>query len=534
MNTMYSLLILSSKNRNEGTLNTLYSQMKYLEMHGVSVTLCVDYSEVALIRLLDKQFFDCAYIHIKKRDFKDGEEWYDATRVLEQKSIPLLGSSYISQLLAADKFLSSKKSGMGLTGLLVSRSMYNQDLIDWNTICEYPVIVKPNSFHASMGISKDSVIYSSVNLSKAVGRLFSEYSTLNEVLIEEFSSDGQEYTISVLGNGENVACSVSKLQYESGVLLRINSAEQKKLSLADRNFAFVVETDLSIRNRLEYHAKTLFRHFALKDYARFDFIVDKSFYFLEVNTNPMPGNGFSWEWQVKYGLNIDQIVSLYLCSFHFGQVASGNPSRLPVALIESLPREIIQQIEDQDAVNTVPECSNPSKNCINPQLYSMQDRVSSETEVTLFLNALTQLVKPSYIVETGTHKGGSTIAFAEGLRKNGHGRMDTIELDADLAQRAKILFSEYPVTVHQRDSLSFIPSGKINLLYLDSKREIRGAEFERFHKHLDRRAIIVWHDSSYREANHHVFDAIEDLYERKIIDRILLPTPRGITLSTLV
>ena len=92
---------------------------------------------------------------------------------------------------------------------------------------------------------------------------------------------------------------------------------------------------------------------------------------------------------------------------------------------------------------------------------------------------------------------------------------------------------EYPVEIINTDSLSYTPTEPIDILFLDSKRTIRKDEFLRFKPFLHDKSLIIWHDSSYRERNHAVFDAVNELYEAKIIDRILLPTPRGITLSML-
>ena len=328
-------------------------------------------------------------------------------------------------------------------------------------------------------------------------------------------------------------CSVSKLQFKPDILLKFNSKIQKELPLNDRDYSFTIEEDLSIRQRFQYHAKTLFRHFGMKDIARFDFILDKAYYLLEANACPIPGNSFSWEWQEKYGLKKEQIVALYLCAFHYGQVASGKISRLPVSLINSLPQIIISQIDHPSAIDTCPECSGPTNNCTNPHLYSMNDRISSETEVHNFLNAITRLVKPKYILETGTHKGSSTIAFVEGLRQNGFGSMTTLEIDEDLAKRAKMLLAEYPIEVLNQSSLIFKPNEKIDILFLDSKRDIRRQEFLHYRPHLNNRALVIWHDSSYREQNHSVYDTVEELYKGGEIDRILFSTPRGLTLSML-
>ena len=528
---MYNLLVLSSAS--EGGADSLYPQLDYIKNFGISIKLCIDPTEIELLKIVGTSCFDSAYVHIKRRAFGVGEKEYDPVKILEQKGVPLLGNKYITQLFIADKYTTSRNSGIGLPGHLVSRLTFEHNLFAWDKVSCYPVIVKPNTLHASMGITEDSVVRDEASLKKAVENLFVEFPFLNEVLIEKFSTEGQEYTVSVLGNGGSLICSVSKLNYKEDVSLRINSKSQKELPLSDRSFVLTVENDEKIRQRLEFHAKVLFNHFGMKDIARFDFILDKTYYLLEANTSPIPGNSFTWEWQERFGLAKDQVVALYLSAFHFAEVASGRASRLPLSLIESLPNEIISKINQPEAVDVYPECSGPTDNCYRPHLYSMGDRVSSETEVHTFLKALTFLLKPEYILETGTYKGHSTMAFAEGLRQNNFGSITTLEIDEILASRAKILFSEYPVEVLNQNSLSFIPTRKIDLLFLDSKRDIRRDEFAHFRQYLNDRAIIVWHDSSYREQNHSVYDIIEELYEHGVIDRILFPTPRGLTVSSI-
>lgn len=528
---MYNLLILSSPS--EGNLPTLYEQIKYLEKYNISVTLSITPTEIELLKILNENNFDCAYVHVKHRFISNSSKTYDPIKVLEQKNVPLLGNSYITQLLIADKYTTSKSSGIGLPNWVISRTAYEQKCFSWDDVDLFPVIVKPNTLHASMGITEASIVYSQTRVKELVKNLFDEFSFLNEVLIEKYAYDGQEYMVSVLGNGDSLACSVTKLKYRNTDELKINSHKQKNMPLHDRSFILDIENDISIRERLEYHAKTLYRHFGMKDIARFDFILDKTYYLIEANTNPMPGNSFSWEWQVKYNLKVEQIVAMFLCTFHYGQVASGRPSRLPLKLINSLPTELIQQICDPYVAGMSPECSGITDNCLRTHLFTMNDRVSSETEVHSFLKALTRVLKPQFILETGTFKGSSTIAFAEGLRQNGSGHMVTLEVEENLAKQAMKLLAEYPVKVFHQYSLSYIPEKKIDLLFLDSKRDLRGQEFEHFKPYLNSRAMIVWHDSSYRIQNHSVYDYVEQLYQAEIIDRLLLPTPRGLTLSML-
>lgn len=51
-----------------------------------------------------------------------------------------------------------------------------------------------------------------------------------------------------------------------------------------------------------------------------------------------------------------------------------------------------------------------------------------ELEVGEFLNALVRMTKPSVVVETGTHKGFSTLMIAQALKANGKGHLYTFDL----------------------------------------------------------------------------------------------------------
>lgn len=529
MNT-YQILIISSI---EGdSLDALKTQISYIEQFGIKVVLLIDPDEFQLLKTIESNYFNGAYVHVKRRINSS----YDIVKLLENHKIQLIGNNYITQLMISDKCLTSIKSGIGFPSIIVTRKSAESNIIPFKKIqseVKYPVIVKPNTLHASQGISAESVALNDSDLKKIIGKVFHRFITLNEILIEHFSQTGTEYAVSVLGNGESLACSINKINYKKRKSINLYSEEDKLSTLEEREIFFSTETDNYIRARLEFHAKTLFKYFNLKDFARFDMMYDQTFYLLEANCCPIPGNSFSWEWQEKYNINKEQILALFLCSFHFGQIASGRADNLPQKLIDSQPKEIIQLINYPSAVDVCPECSGPTENCSRPELFTMNSRIGSETEVSRFLEAIVYLTKPRFIIETGTFQGGGTISLAEGLRKNKFGHMVTIEIDSTLADKSRQKLSGYPVEVFCGDSLTYTPTEPIDLLFLDSKRILRKKEFLRFKPYLHDKSLIIWHDSSYRKQNHAVFDAINELYSSGIIDRLLLPTPRGITLSML-
>lgn len=529
---MYNFLLLSSSESANTT--DLENQIDYLQKFDIKVTLLVDPSEIELIEKLSQNYYDCAYVHIKRRIIT-GTIPYDPVKILEYYRIPLVGNHYITQLMIADKCLTSLGSGMGLPSIIVTREMWHLKCIPINGILNigFPVIIKPNSLHASQGLSQKSIIQNEKDLIPQITYVFERFLNLGEVLVEKFLEPATEYTVSVLGNEPSLACSVTKLSYKSNQKHHIYDEENKSAPLMDRDFTFEVETDCTVRNRLESHAKALFKYFQMKDFGRFDFILGNTYYLLEANCCPIPGNSYSWEWQCIYGLQKNQVLALFLCAFHFAQISSGRADGLPFTLIADLPQEIINQISFPMPVDVRPECTGQTSNCKLPQLYSMNSRVGTETEVHRFLKTLTVMLKPNLILETGTYEGNGTIAFAEGVEQNGFGKVISLECDSILAETARRKLHNYPVEIVTCSSLEYIPKGKIDLLFLDSKRTLRREEFLRFRPFLHNKSVIIWHDSSYRDQNHAVFDAVNELYEAGIIDRLLLPTPRGLTLSML-
>ena len=527
---MYNFLIISSKEGN--SYKSLTEQINYLKKFRINITLLIDPSELELVNEIENKTYDCAYVHVRKR-IKSQDSIIDVTRLLEYYNIPLIGNNSFVQLFIADKRLVSYKSGIGLQNAVITRNMWKRKTYP-QSINEllYPLIVKPNNFHASQGISEDSIVNNLSELDRQISFLFEKYKNLDIVLIERYIKDSREYTVSVLGNSDSFATSVTKLQYKNQDV-HVYSEFDKLSKLDDRSFEFVIEDEEKITNRLSSLSIALFKYFNLKDIARFDYIISDSVYLLEANACPIPGNSFTWEWQIKYGLKKEQTIALFLCAFHFAQISSFRNDNLPWKLIMDLPTEIIKRISHPEPIYVCPECTEITNNCKTPQLYHMNSRVGSEVEILNFLKHLTIMLKPKTILETGTYDGNGTLAFAEATRINGFGKVISLEYDTKLSNIAKNNLSQYSVEIINTSSLSYVPQDTIDLLFLDSKRDIRKQEFLRFLPYLTESSIIIWHDSSFREKNHSVYDGIEKLYEKRIIDRILLPTPRGITISKL-
>ena len=180
----------------------------------------------------------------------------------------------------------------------------------------------------------------------------------------------------------------------------------------------------------------------------------------------------------------------------------------------------------------LPEKSEPTSECPEPQLWSMFDGWTAEVETVEFLYSLVRLVKPRYVVETGTWHGFTATAIGQALKRNGRGRLVSLEIDADSVAVARKRVQHHGVadvvTVLEQSSLTFTPEEPIDFLLLDSALEIREKEFRHFQPHLKPGAVVVFHDTS---ARHKVVrEQIQQHLHTGVLTGFLLQTPRGIAI----
>ena len=179
----YQLLVISSIEGN--SLDALNEQIVYIQQFGVEVDLLIDPNEIEVIKKIEHQYYNGAYIHIKRR-INSG---YNIVKLLESHNVPIVGNHYITQLLIGDKCLTSLKSGIGLSNIMLTRKENELECIPYEIIknkIKYPVIVKPNSLHASQGISAKSVAFNDAELLPIIKNTFNRFPFLEEVLIEHF------------------------------------------------------------------------------------------------------------------------------------------------------------------------------------------------------------------------------------------------------------------------------------------------------------------------------------------------------------
>lgn len=193
-----------------------------------------------------------------------------------------------------------------------------------------------------------------------------------------------------------------------------------------------------------------------------------------------------------------------------------------------LERELEINIPDVVAPSTI-EASPPTELCPNPQQWRMYDEITCEVEVLEFMAQLVTLLKPQFVLETGSYLGWSAWYMGQALSRNGFGTLISLENNPHFVGQATHLCHEFPqVEIVHSDSLQYTPAQPIDLLFCDSDQFTVISEIERFLPQLSPRGIVVVHDSSPHKGEPRA--GLEALEERGLIKALHLPTPRGLTL----
>lgn len=179
------------------------------------------------------------------------------------------------------------------------------------------------------------------------------------------------------------------------------------------------------------------------------------------------------------------------------------------------------------------EKSKPSAECPQPRLWSMFDGWTAEVETLEFLYALTRLVKPRWVVETGTWHGFGAMAIGMGLRDNGRGKLVSMEIEQESYEVAKEKIEVAGLTqwveLLNTSSLNYKTEEAIDFLFLDSAIEIRGPEFMHFRANIEPNAIVVFHDTSVE--HHRVLEDVKVLERARYLKALEFRTPRGLVVA---
>lgn len=168
-----------------------------------------------------------------------------------------------------------------------------------------------------------------------------------------------------------------------------------------------------------------------------------------------------------------------------------------------------------------------------------------EVEVGEFLYALTRIVKPKKILETGTNLGISDLYFALALKKNSFGHLTTIEVNSFCYLRAQALFEAMEID----DCISLIRNRveewdpeerKFDIVFLDTEPSTRFDELVKFYPNVSEGGFILIHDlhshldcedGNIGGGNFGDFrKKFGDLILNHYLQTMSFPTPRGLAM----
>lgn len=181
--------------------------------------------------------------------------------------------------------------------------------------------------------------------------------------------------------------------------------------------------------------------------------------------------------------------------------------------------------------------------------YTSFNDAGVETEVGEFLYAMVRILKPSWILETGTHWGVSTCYMAQALEDNNKGLIDTYEFQKINSEISKKRFEKMDLNTRinlrtidvAKENFNKYSYNKFQLILLDTEPQTRFAEMVRFVEYLDEGGFVFIHDlhrHMHQIPNEeHGFawpfgeipQQIKDWVKNDVLRPFHFPTPRGLT-----
>lgn len=273
--------------------------------------------------LIMTEGFDCVYpttvfeysenhkhiLSFNKRQFQ----------ILEYHNQAYIGSGIHTHMLLNDKALTNLKSGMALPGKVVTKHLWANKMdaaIDHVKNIPLPVIIKPNTLAASLGISRSAIAYKMSDISSIIQMQFSDFPYLSELLVEHYLENSQEYTISVTGNQNkniyNITSLISQTQTHE-----MFSYENKNSTVEKRTLQYGQCSSMHVKYELIKKAKQLINLFNTRDYARFDFLLDThgQIHLIDANSLPSLGSNYLYQYVLQGEILEKQIFSLLLAVF---------------------------------------------------------------------------------------------------------------------------------------------------------------------------------------------------------------------------
>ena len=211
--------------------------------------------------------------------------------MLEMLNIPYTASDPITIGNCHDK--SRCKEILTYYGVPNPGFFITDSLVNGSPEVKYPAFVKPLHEGSSKGIYNSSVVNNREELNKEITRIKRDYS--QHSIIEEFL-DGSEFTVALLGNGENVqVLPIVEINLDSlpADFPKIYSYEVKWYFDTRENkldiFSCPARISSELKGKIEKICRDAYNVLRIRDWARMDVRCDRNGNPYIIEINPLPG-----------------------------------------------------------------------------------------------------------------------------------------------------------------------------------------------------------------------------------------------------
>ena len=288
-----------------------YTKPNYKKLNEVVILPCNNYLYIKKFGKYRKHIkIDLAIISCHGKNGEDGT----VQGLLELAQIPYTSGGVFACSAGLDKqkmkelFLANKIPVCEYQ--VISRADFESKSISFDKI-NFPVIVKPNSLGSSIGIS---VCKNKDELLEALKLVF----CFDDVaLVEKYIKNLKEVNISVLGDNNNMTCSITEQPVSNGVLSFEKKYFAENSKTANRgtkngmqSMGRIIPADITKgqEKTINNLAKKIFAITRSKGVVRIDFMIDvdtQKVYANEINTIPGSFAFYLWE---KSGISFAELI----------------------------------------------------------------------------------------------------------------------------------------------------------------------------------------------------------------------------------
>ncbi len=237
--------------------------------------------------------------------------------MLEAIKIPYTGAGMEGQLLNMDKNITKmimKSNGISVPPFQV----FAHPSESLNSDMKFPMIVKLNRMHGSVEITQDSVVENRGQLQKRIKYILDKYG--GKVIVERYIK-GVEITAMLVDDPSDPL-----VLGEERIMLRKQKYKMYGFEEAWSDEELYDVKKYAIKANLKKEIKKAFDVLQMRDYGRFEIIIDSDgrHYFIDANSNPAfgpieAGEAFGYLlhlYDIPFGKVADKIIKNALSRFH--------------------------------------------------------------------------------------------------------------------------------------------------------------------------------------------------------------------------